>query len=76
VYDRIARLLHRIKSAAMVIPLDPVTQITHTVETLIAPARADRSRWPQQELEGYLRWLHNVAEPEGTVDDALAADPQ
>jgi len=75
VYDRVARLLHRIKSAAMVIPLDPVTQITHTVETLIAPARADRSRWPQQQLEGYLHWLLNIVEPPGTVDDALAADP-
>lgn len=67
----VARTLHTIKSAAMVIPLDPVTRCTHLVEGLLEPAKQDRSKWPQAALVCYTDWLGTLVDPEGTAGEGL-----
>ena len=72
VMREIARTLHTVKSAASVIPLDPVIQCTHLAEELLEPARENRSKWPQAALVCYTDWLESLVRPAGTVDDSLA----
>ena len=69
----IARTLHTIKSASMVIPLDPVTRCTHLTEELLETARADRDKWPQESLERYLAWLATLLAPPADINQSLAA---
>lgn len=74
VFREVARTLHTIKSAAMVIPLDQVTRCTHLTESLMETARDDREQWPQAGLDRYLAWLQSlVSPPEGNIDAAMAA---
>lgn len=68
----VARTLHTIKSAASVIPLDPVTQCTHLAEELLEPAKHNRSKWPQAALVCYTDWLESLIRPSGTTDESLA----
>jgi len=76
-YRQVARTLHTIKSASMVIPLDPVTRHTHQMESLLESAREDRGQWPQAALERYLEWLETLLSPPGDdVNAALAAGPR
>jgi len=72
-FREIARTLHTIKSASMVIPLDQVTRCTHLTEGLMEVARIDRHRWPQAGLEKYLAWLNTLLSPPEDIDVALAA---
>ncbi len=73
-FREVARTLHTIKSAAMVIPLDPVTHCTHLTESFMEPARKDRDQWPQDALERYLGWLESLlAPPDDDINAALAA---
>ncbi len=72
VLREVARTLHTIKSAAMVIPLDPVTRCTHLAEGLIEPAKGNRSKWPQAALGYYTDWLESLIRPAGTTDESLA----
>ncbi len=72
-HREIARVLHTVKSAAMVIPLDQVTRCTHVAETLLEAARSDQAQWPQEGLELYLAWLDALASPPDGVDQALAS---
>ncbi len=72
-FREIARTLHTIKSAAMVIPLDPVSRSTHLTESLLEAARDDRDQWPTEGLKEYLAWLETLLAPSETIDAALAA---
>ncbi len=77
VFREVARTLHTIKSAAMVIPLDQVTRCTHLTESLMEAARDDRDQWPQAGLDHYLAWLESlVSPPDGNIDAAMAAGSQ
>ncbi len=71
-HREIARTLHTVKSAAMVIPLDQVTRCTHVAETLLEAARSEGAQWPQDGLEMYLAWLDTLASPTDDVNQALA----
>ncbi len=70
-FREVARTLHTIKSAAMVVPIDQVTRATHLVESLMEPAREDPSRWPGQSLNRYLGWLDQLIAADGDVEAAL-----
>ncbi len=72
-FREIARTLHTIKSAAMVIPLDTVSRCTHRAEGLLQRAQDERVRWPHPAFEHYLAWLKTLLAPQGDVDAALAA---
>ncbi len=77
VFREVARTLHTIKSAAMVIPLDQVTRCTHLTESLMETARDDRDQWPQEGLDRYLAWLESVVSPpDGNIDAAMATGAQ
>ena len=71
VFRGFGRTLHTIKSAAMVIPLDPVTRCTHLVESLVERAQGDHAKWPQDDLENYMHWLESLLSPPATIDAAL-----
>lgn len=65
------RLLHSIKSAAMVLPVDAVTRTTHLMESLLSHL-TDAQDWPQHELAAYSEWLQKLAYHSGDVSDILA----
>ncbi len=70
---RLARTLHTIKSAAMVIPSDPITHCTHATESLLAAARETHQEWPEAAFREYVGWLDSlVTEPED-INEALSA---
>ena len=68
------RTLHSIKSAAMVVPVDEVTRVTHLVESSMESARQDPgSDWPAEALARYVEWIGDVSDPSGSAATALAA---
>jgi len=58
----VARILHTIKSAAMVVPVEIVTRVTHALESLIE-AGSDRNEWPFQAFNRYCDWLEMFLNP-------------
>ena len=73
------RILHSIKSAAMVVPVDAVTRETHIAEDIMDVVRQDKSAWPHAELNKYVDWLRELADPtydENQVETVLANTPQ
>ena len=75
-FREIARTLHTVKSASMVIPLDQVTRCTHLAESLMDAAREDGDKWPQEGLERYLGWLEMLLSPPDDINAALAESSQ
>lgn len=69
---RLARSLHTIKSASMVVPLNAVAQCTHLVESLVENVRQSAANWPEELLENYVAWLGRILCPPGDVDEVLA----
>ncbi|MFZ5833446.1 MAG: chemotaxis protein CheW [Planctomycetota bacterium] len=69
----VARTLHTIKSASMVVPLEPVTRSTHKMESLLEPARGDRGLWPHDALLRYVNWLESICAPHSDAAAALNA---
>ncbi len=72
VFRGFGRTLHTIKSASMVIPLEPITRCTHLMESLMERAKGDLEKWPQDGLENYTHWLESLLSPPATIDAALA----
>jgi len=58
----VARILHTIKSAAMVVPVEIVTRATHALESLIE-AGSNRNEWPSQAFNRYCDWLEMFFSP-------------
>lgn len=58
----IARILHTIKSASMVVPVEIVTRVTHALESLIE-AGSNRNEWPFQAFNRYCDWLEMFLNP-------------
>ena len=58
----VARILHTIKSAAMVVPVEIVTRATHALESLIE-AGSNRNEWPFQAFNRYCDWLEMFLNP-------------
>ena len=66
----VARTLHTIKSAAMVIPIDEVTRATHMVESLLEVA-GDEKDCRRQSLLHYVSWLEVLVSRPADIDAAL-----
>ena len=75
-FIEIQRTLHTIKSAAMVVPLEPVSRCTHLAESLMESARGDRSRWPQAQLWRYQVWIESLVAPPLDIAHSLEAGAQ
>jgi two-component system, chemotaxis family, chemotaxis protein CheV len=62
---QMARVLHTIKSASMVVPVDPATRCTHLAESLLEKWRTGGRSSLQDTLGTYVGWLRAlVSEPE------------
>lgn len=61
--QEVARTLHTIKSAAMVVPVGEVTHVTHRLENLIEPASQAKHGWPAAQLSNYVDWLDDLTMP-------------
>lgn len=67
-----ARVLHTVKSASMVVPVEEVTRCTHLVEELVVRLQQGAGSVPKQALERYVAWLEMlVGPPDGDVAAAL-----
>lgn len=69
----ILRTLHTIKSASMVVPLEPVTRCTHLAEGLIAAAQRNPELWQCEGLAEYLSWLESITNASVDIDTTLGA---
>ncbi len=54
---QLARVLHTIKSAAMVVPVEQVTRCTHLGESLVEKWQMGQGPGIQVSLETYVGWL-------------------
>ncbi|MEA1952578.1 MAG: chemotaxis protein CheW, partial [Planctomycetota bacterium] len=66
------RTLHTIKSASMVVPLDPLTRCTHLAEELIQMAGTNPELWQSEGLAEYLSWLEAITAATTDIDSTLA----
>lgn len=57
------RVLHTIKSAAMVVPANEVARLTHAIESLLEPERVATQGWPSESLTSFVAWLQRLAAP-------------
>ena len=69
----LARTLHTIKSAAMVVPLPTVSQCTHQAESLLERVQGQNLPWPAAALDRYVAWLGELVSFPEDLDAALAA---
>lgn len=69
----LARTLHTVKSAAMVVPVPVITQCTHQAESLLEAAQVQGLPWPQRPLEQYVAWLVELTSYPEDLDATLAA---
>lgn len=68
------RTLHTMKSAAMVVPVDPVVRLVHLIEGAVIRARdEDRNKWPQAHLRWFLEWVQQLLTPGNNPNLILAA---
>ena len=69
----ILRTLHTIKSASMVVPLEPLTRCTHLAEGLVQAAAGNPELWQSEGLAEYLSWLGAITDVSTDIDASLAA---
>lgn len=69
----ILRTLHTIKSASMVVPLEPLTRCTHQAEELVQAAANNPELWQSLGLAEYLSWLEAITDDSVEIDTTLAA---
>lgn len=68
---QLARVLHTIKSASMVVPVDPVTRCTHLAESLLEKWRTGEDSSLRETLETYVGWLRALVSTPDQVDSIL-----
>lgn len=68
---QLARVLHTIKSASMVVPVDPVTRCTHLAESLLEKWRTGSGSSLHGMLETYVGWLRAIVGASSQVDSIL-----
>jgi two-component system, chemotaxis family, chemotaxis protein CheV len=68
---QLARVLHTVKSASMVVPVDPVTRCTHLAESLLEKWRVGDNASLQESLETYVGWLRALVSAPDQVDSIL-----
>lgn len=72
VCQEVLRTLHTIKSAAMVVPVNEVTHLTHAFEGLLVTSSDPATTWPLDALERFSDWLQDLAAPAAAVAQVLA----
>lgn len=72
-YKEVCRLLHTIKSAAMVVPVHEISRTTHLAESVLEACFADGQRYPHAGLERYASWLDRLARGDGDTSALLLA---
>lgn len=71
------RLLHSIKGAATVVPLESVAHATHLLESLLEPLRTASPPWPAaSSFEQYVDWLGDLCNPLADPREVLARGPE
>lgn len=73
---QLARTLHTIKSASMVVPVEPITRCTHLAESMLESARRDPQCWPHEAMQRYTDWLTGLTSPVGEVPSTLGQGPE
>ncbi len=73
--QELGRILHSIKGAAMVVPLDTVARATHLMESLLEQVRRSTPPWSADCFEQYADWLGDLCSPLSTPRPALARGP-
>lgn len=68
---QLARVLHTVKSASMVVPLEPVTRCTHVAESLVEKWRSTDSTPLEQLLGTYVGWLKALVSAADQIDAVL-----
>lgn len=72
-FHELARTLHTVKSASMVIPVEQVASCTHMAENLLAEAKANRQTWPEVPFTHYVEWIESLTSAADDLADVLAA---
>jgi len=68
------RTLHTMKSAAMVVPVEPVVRLVHLIEGSVIRARdEDLKKWPQAQLRWFQEWVHQLLTPGNDPNAILQA---
>lgn len=67
----VLRTLHTIKSASMVVPLDPVSRCTHMAEDLAEAARNNPQLWKSEAMYEFMSWLEGLTNPSADVEAML-----
>jgi len=73
--QELGRILHSVKGAAMVVPLDTVARATHLLESLLEHVRSTSPPWPSAAFEQYADWLADLCGPTSDPRAALARGP-
>jgi len=74
--QELARRLHTIKAAAMVVPIEPIVRATHLAESLLEVVGTSHGGSPWELLIRYMNWLQSMDEatPRG-IDRVLDEAP-
>ena len=59
----VLRILHTIKSASMVVPVDEITRATHLAEELFGAIRPDDLATALDTMQRYCGWLQELSDP-------------
>lgn len=60
-YNLTARILHNVKSASMVVPVNQITRATHSVEDALNHHQTEDSDIPRDLLDSFADWIEEVA---------------
>ncbi len=74
--QEMGRILHCIKGAAMVVPIDTVARATHLLESLLGHVRHTPSPQSSVVFEQYADWLGDLCGPTSDPRAALARGPE
>jgi chemotaxis protein histidine kinase CheA len=70
--QELGRILHSIKGAAMVVPVDAVARATHLLESLLEQVRTVAPPWSAACFEQYADWMADLCNPQSNPREALA----
>lgn len=69
------RILHSIKGAAMVVPVETAAHATHLLESVLEQLRRLPPPWPAKSVEQYVDWLGDLCAPQADPREVLARGP-
>jgi len=69
------RILHSIKGAAMVVPVETAAHATHLLESILEQIRRLPPPWPAKSVERCVDWLADLCAPQSDPREVLARGP-